>query len=346
MRRLILSLSLLLFTLTTFGQNYFITNQYAYDLFLVNPADAGNNSKCITFNGFYQKQWFGVDLAPTTQLFAFQAPLMNNLGSGTYVFNDRNGNYNRMGLQQSFSVEIKLRENRNGFTSLHFGLSAIIDHTSLDYGNFTDGAALDPVISGAAESGTSFNANTGLMLEVNNYHIGVAISELFAQNNPMYQSEWEPKTGPVIHAHAGTSWKFPDRDLYIEPLFYYRRDANSDTRFDANLKLYMPTPDPNFALWGILAYRRSMDEQLGRDLGLGTTVGIDYRSFSFGVEHQLGLTSAQKQFGSALLLVAGYRICSDKSKRAMPCTQKDAIIKAAQRDKNRGLKGIKDATAK
>jgi hypothetical protein len=89
-----------------------------------------------------------------------------------------------------------------------------------------------------------------------------------------------------------------------------------------------------------------MDEQLGRDLGLGTTVGIDYRSFSFGVEHQLGLTSAQKQFGSALLLVAGYRICSDKSKRAMPCTQKDAIIKAAQRDKNRGLKGIKDATAK
>lgn len=48
-----------------------------------------------------------------------------------------------MGLQQSFSVEIKLRENRNGFTSLHFGLSAIINHTSLDYGNFTDGAALD-----------------------------------------------------------------------------------------------------------------------------------------------------------------------------------------------------------
>ncbi|WP_234408597.1 type IX secretion system membrane protein PorP/SprF [Marinilabilia salmonicolor] len=143
MRKLVLSLCLLIISLNALGQNYFITNQYAYDLFLVNPADAGNNSECITFNGFYQKQWFGVDLAPTTQLFAFQAPLMNNLGSGTYVFNDRNGNYNRMGLQQSFSVEIKLRENRNGFTSLHFGLSAIINHTSLDYGNFTDGAALD-----------------------------------------------------------------------------------------------------------------------------------------------------------------------------------------------------------
>ena len=346
MRKLILSLSLLLLTLNAFGQKYFITNQYAYDLFLVNPADAGNNSNCITFNGFYQKQWFGVDLAPTTQLFAFQAPLMENLGSGTYVFNDRNGNYKRMGLQQSFSVEVKLRENRHGFTSLHFGLSGIIDHAAIDYGNFTDGAALDPIIAGSSESGTGFNANTGLMLQVNNYHVGMAVSNLLSQNNPMYKSEWEPQTGPTIHAHAGTSWKIPDREIYVEPLFYYRRDQNTDSRFDANVKLYMPSLDPNFAFWGILAYRRSMDEQLGRDLGMATTVGIDYRSFSFGVEHQLGLTSAQKQFGSAFVLVAGYRICSDKSKRAMPCTQKDAIIKAAQRDSNRGLKGIKKATSK
>jgi len=346
MRKLILSLCLLIISLNALGQKYFITNQYTYDLFLVNPADAGNNSKCITFNGFFQKQWLGVDLAPTTQLLSFQAPLMSNLGSGTYIFNDRNGNYNRMGLQQSFSVEVILRENRHGFTSLHFGLSALLEQSSIDYGNFTDGAALDPIIAGSTESGIGFNANTGVMLEVNNYHVGVAVSDLFSQTNPLYKSEWEPTTGPAIHAHAGTSWKIPDRDVYLEPLLYYRRDQNTDSRFDANLKLYMPTMDPNFAFWGILSYRRSMDEQLGRDLGMATTVGIDYRSFSFGIEHQLGLTAAQTRFGSAFVVVAGYRICSDKSKRAFPCTQKDAIIKAAQRDKNRGMKGVKDATAK
>lgn len=344
MRKILIPLFLLFIAFTVSGQKYFITNQYVYDLFLVNPADAGNNSKCITFNGFYQKQWFGVDLAPTTQLLSFQAPLVNDLGAGTYVFNDRNGNFTRRGLQQSFSVEVKLRENRYGFTSLHFGMSAFLEQSSIDQSSFDDALGIDPVIAGASESGTGFNANTGLMLEVNNHHLGAAISNIFSQNNPMYTSEWEPETGPDIHVHAGTSLKIPDRDVYFEPLFYYRRNQNADSRFDANLKVYMPTIDPNIALWGILAYRRSMDEQLGENLGMGTTIGVDFKSFSLGIEHQLGMTNAQKQFGSAFVVVASYRICSDKSKKAFPCTQKDAIIKAAQRDKKRGLQGIKDAS--
>lgn len=343
MRKLILELLLGFIILPAFGQKYFITNQYVYDLFLVNPADAGNNNHCITFNGFYQKQWFGVDLAPTTQLFSFQTPVIQNLGSGTYIFNDRNGNFKRMGLQQSLSAEVILRENRHGFTSLHFGISAFLEQSSIDYSNLDEDAGLDPIITGASENGSGFNINTGVMLEINNHHIGIAASNLLGQNNPMYKSDWEPDNMPDIHIHAGTSYKIPDREIYVDPLLYYRRSSNNDTRFDANLKLYMPTLDPKFAFWGILAYRRSMDDRLGKDLGLGTTFGIDYKSFSLGIEHQLGMTAAQKRFGSAFILVASYRICAGKNKGAMPCTQKDAIIKAANRSKKRGLKGIKDA---
>jgi type IX secretion system PorP/SprF family membrane protein len=257
---------------------------------------------------------------------SFQTPLVNNLGSGTYIFNDRNGNFKRMGLQQSFSVEVILRENRKGFTSLHFGLSALFEQSAIDYSNFHADMGIDPVINGAGESGTGFNANSGLMLEINNYHIGVAASNILSQNNPMYKSEWEPDLGVDLHVHAGTSWKVPDRELYFEPLLYYRRNNISDSRFDANMKIYMPTMDPNVAFWGILAYRRTMDHRIGKDLGMATTVGFDFKSFSLGIEHQLGLTAAQKQFGSAFVVVAGYRICKDKKKSAFPCTQKDAII--------------------
>lgn len=345
--RLCLILFGLMFIVTNgIAQKYYITNQYVYDLFLINPADAGNNNKCMTFNGFYQKQWFGVDLAPTTQLLSFQTPLVNNLGSGTYIFNDRNGNFKRMGLQQSFSAEVILRENRRGFTSLHFGLSGLFEQSFLDFSTFQDDAGVDPVIGGAGESNTGYNANAGLMLEVNNYHIGVAASNILTQTNPMYKSEWEPDVGMDVHLHAGSSWKMPGRELYLEPLLYYRRNKISDSRLDANFKLYMPTLDPNVAFWGILAYRRTMDHRIGKDLGLATTVGFDFKNFSVGMEHQLGLTAAQKQFGSAFVVVAGYRICTNKEKSAFPCTQKDAIIKAAQRDKNRGLKGIKDPGGK
>lgn len=342
MRKYLLILALVFFANLAYGQKYYITNQYVYDLFLVNPADAGSNRNCITFNGFYQKQWFGVDLAPTTQLLAFQTPLMNNLGSGTYVFNDRNGNFKRLGLQQSFSVEVLLRKNRRGNTSLRFGLSAFLEQSSIDYGNLSDGAMVDPVFSGGRESGIGFNANSGVILQVNDHQLGVAASNVFAQNNPMYKSEWEPNQGMDFHLHAGSSFKIPERDVFLEPLFYYRFNNLSESRLDANLKLYMPTLDPNVAVWGILAYRRSMDVRLGKNLGMATTFGIDYKSFSLGIEHQLGLTPAQKQFGSAFVLVASYRICAKKGS-AFPCTQEDAIIKAAQRDKNRGLQGIKDA---
>jgi hypothetical protein len=53
------------------SQRSFITNQYNYDLFLMNPADAGSNRNCYVVGGVYQRQWFGTDMAPTTQLLSF-----------------------------------------------------------------------------------------------------------------------------------------------------------------------------------------------------------------------------------------------------------------------------------
>ena len=92
MEKKLLIILFLILSLSTFGQQYYVTNQYVYDMFLMNPADAGSNRQCLTLNGYFHKQWFGTDLAPTTQMVTFQAPLKSSVGSGTYLFNDRNGN--------------------------------------------------------------------------------------------------------------------------------------------------------------------------------------------------------------------------------------------------------------
>ncbi|MFW6043224.1 MAG: PorP/SprF family type IX secretion system membrane protein [Marinilabiliaceae bacterium] len=347
MRKWVLLINILLLGfLELSGQKYFITNQYVHDLFLVNPSDAGSNRECITLNGFYQKQWFDMDLAPTTQLLAFQAPLKQDLGAGAYLYNDRNGNFNRQGLQTSLSSKVVLSKARNGERSLHFGLSAMIDQSSVNMDMLSEPGVNDPVITGESNKGVGFNANAGMMFKINSYRFGAAASNIFSQNNPMYNSEWEPDTGPDFHLHAGTSWKVPERELFLSPLLYFRSNQHSDTRLDANLELFMPTLQEGIAFWGILAYRRTMDQQLGENLGLATTVGLDYKSFSFGIEHQLGLTQAQQQFGSALVAVLRYRICTGSRKGAYPCTQEDAMLKFSDRKKDRGLKGVDDPGGK
>jgi len=347
MRKWLLFINILLLGFSELaGQKYFITNQYVHDLFLVNPSDAGSNRNCITLNGFYQKQWFDMELAPTTQLLAFQAPLMQDLGAGAYLYNDRNGNFRRQGLQTSLSSKVVLSKARHGEKSLHFGLSTLFEQSSINMDLLSDPDVVDPVITGESDKGVGFNANAGMMLKINNHRFGVAASNIFSQNNPMYNSDWEPETGPDFHLHAGTSWKLPERELYFSPLLYYRSNQHSDTRLDANLELFMPTLKEGIAFWGILAYRRTMDQQLGENLGVATTVGIDYKSFSFGIEHQLGLTDAQKQFGNTMVAVVRYRICEGSRKGAYPCTQKDAMFEFSNRKKDRGLKGIDDPGGK
>lgn len=335
--RIILVTGLLLIVTMASSQRYFVTNQYVYDMFLMNPAAAGFNRTCVSVNGFYQRQWFGTDLAPTTQLFAAQMPAGGNVGSGTYILNDRNGHNRKMSLMQAFSVEIKIKENRNGTnTSLVFGLGALIEQATVDQSNFEGGVGIDPVVSGNKESGIGYNANTGMLLRIGKYHVGAAATNILPQNNPLYDSEYEPELPVDFHVHAGTYFKYPTRDIWFEPQIYYRRNSLQDTRLDLNMKLDIPTFNQDFSFWGVIAYRRNVDSKFGKSLGLAVTGGINYKGINVGLEHQLGLTGAQTHYGSAYLLVFGYNFCHDKKTRSLPCSERDPIVNPDAKYRKKG----------
>jgi len=322
MKKLLLIAFGLVTTLTvTLGQKYYLTNQYVYDLFQMNPSAAAYQKNCITANGFYQKQWFGTELAPTTQILSIQMPVTGHLGSGTYLYNDRNGFHKEMGLNQAFSYEILLLKKRNKLMTLSFGLAFVLEQTSLDMSSFTEGAVMDPIIIGTGESGFGFNASSGALLKYNEMHLGISFTNILPENNRMYRSAFEPARVMDMHIHAGGSFKVADRDLYLEPLFMFRKNSLTDSRMDVNLKAYLPTSNPDFATWGLLSYRHTMDHQFGKSLGMAVTAGFVYQQFSIGLEYQLGLTTAQIDYGSNYQLVLSYRICRDKSKGAIPCSK-------------------------
>lgn len=320
MRKLGLILGLFIATQVGYAQKYYLTNQYVYDLFQMNPAAAAFHKNCFTATGIFQKQWFGTDLAPTYQVFSFQIPIMEQMGSGTYVYSDRNGYYKEMGLHQAFSYELQLKKTKRRAMTLSFGLAFTLEQSSLHMSELMDPDYFDPILNGGNESGWGFNASTGLLLKYNDYHLGIGITNLLPQNNPMYRHEDEPPLTTDIHIHAGSSFKIPDRDFYLEPSFLYRRNMYVDSRLDANLKLYMPTPDPDWATWGLVSYRHTTEDKIGKSLGMAVTGGVVYKNFSVGLEYQFGLTKARSAYGNTYQLVVNYRICRDKSKSAIPCS--------------------------
>nr|WP_319398693.1 PorP/SprF family type IX secretion system membrane protein [uncultured Carboxylicivirga sp.] len=317
--------SLLVILMLTFwgasAQKYYLTNQYVYDLFQMNPSAAAFQKNCITINGFYQKQWFGTDMSPSTQIVSFQAPVTGQLGSGTYVYNDQNGYHREFGLNQAFSYEILLLKKRKKVMTLSFGLAFVLEQSSVDQRDFVGDGIYDPAIPGAGENGFGFNASTGVLLKYNDIHVGFAITDILPENNPLYQSVYEPSRVADMQFHAGGSFKVADRDLYLEPLFMFRKNTLTDSRMDMNVKIYMPTPNPDWSVWGLLAYRHTADSELGKSLGMAVTGGVVYQQFSIGLEYQLGLTQAQLDYGSNYQLVCSYRICRNKKAKAIPCSK-------------------------
>lgn len=321
MKRILLVVVCLIGWKAVCAQRYFVSNQYVYDLYLTNPAAAGFYKGCYTFSGFYQKQWMGVDQAPATQILSFQGPATESLGVGVYGYNDRNGNFSKVGLQAAFSYEVLLVKKRRTTSTLTFGLAFMGEQSSVDLANLSDDAMNDPVIVNSADKGFGLNASAGALLKYNHYHAGFAVTNILPQTNPMYLEDDEPDLTMDLHFHLGGTYKLNRRDVFFEPLIMYRRNMDVNSRLDLSVKSLMPTPDRNLSFWGILAYRRDMDNKFGKSASLITTAGVYYHQFNIGLEYQLGLTGARSDYGNYYQLVVGYRFCKKRSRGAIPCSE-------------------------
>lgn len=307
------------------GQKYYVSNMYAYDLFLLNPAAAGNEKSCYAISGFCQKQWLGEEKSPGTQLLTFQGPLYGNLGMGTYLYNDQNGDMSELGFEQAFSYRLLVAKPSRSFdhlVSLDFGLALVGNQTRLDETALVDPNRYDPIIGGGISSGWGMNANAGLQLNFDDYHLGLSVGNLFPQNNSLYDGDFEPELGRDMQFHMGALFKLPGYDIFFDPLLMYRQSTFLDRRLDVNLKVQFTSPKSDITTWGLVGYRHVMDKHAGKSLVLGTALGISYKRLTVGVEYQHGLTHAQQDFGYSGQVVLGYKFCKKSTSGApIPCSK-------------------------
>lgn len=299
------------------AQRYFVTNLYPYELFLVNPSAAALKKDCYSISGYFQKQWFGVDEAPTTQILSYEKGFKKSVGIGGYVYNDRNGLNGDIGLQQSFAYQVELANSSRYTSQLLFGISAMVNQRSIDLSGVS-GTSLDPLLTGET-SGYGYNANAGVLLTINDFQFGVSATNLLPIKNSLYNDQREPKTNIDLNFHTSYLFRIPGREIQIEPLIFYRRDNYLDSRADINLNIILGTSNVDFLIWGLLGYRYNSASLQQTSHGVAFTAGMVYRRFKLGLEYQYGLTNARYQFGDSYQLIIGYPICRERKRGAIPC---------------------------
>ena len=101
------------------GQQLSLTNQYHINPFSLSPAFAGHNNNTEIFLD-YRNSWGGIDGAPEVSNMNINGKLMENMGIGGTIINDRIGIFRTVNASLAYAYQYKLAQDR----ALRFGLGS------------------------------------------------------------------------------------------------------------------------------------------------------------------------------------------------------------------------------
>lgn len=304
---------------TVSAQDELVYDQYYWNYYLANPAVAGA-TRCTHVLGTFKKQWVGMDDSPMTETVSFRTRILQNVGIGAYVYNDKNGYSERQGGQVTFAYHIPLSQNYGYFMKnrelqrqLSFGISAVISHYGFDDKLFSEDNAMSDVTiaNGGTDKGTYFNANFGTYFLWDDFFAGVSLANLLPTELDQLGSD-EPVRPLTYFVFLGYDFPVND-DISVEPSIMFIGNENSERQLDFNLKYEQSMPDnPDFSYWLQLAYRHTLDSGNSAALAFSPMGGITWKGFHIGYAYTLGLTNIQRHNSGTHEVMLGYSWCHVK----------------------------------
>lgn len=238
--------------------------QYVFNNYLLNPAVAGIENYTDVKAG-YRSQWTGLQGAPVTSYLTVNAPLGQNFlqgdatafpanggvnpssrlytqnymaaephhGIGFMVVSDQAGPINQTNIDASYAYHLGLSGNLN----LAVGVSAGLNHISLNTSLITLENPLDPAISNGNNSQWKPDLSVGGWLYSSNYYVGASVQQLipqnlyFSTNNSYNQS----KTVPQYFVTGGVKLFLTD-EITLLPSFLIKVIEPTPITYDLNAK--------------------------------------------------------------------------------------------------------------
>ena len=277
---------LLLFIFCTAALSAFSQKTPTYSLqsssqLLANPAYAGVPDAFVAQLSI-RSQWSNIPGSPLTTSLTAVTSIKERFGAGVLINNDKIGIFNNYNISSNFAFNVI-----EGDIRLVFGVSGGIIDKSFDYSLLATEVSNDDAIFFAENEKTSGVFGTGLLLNSDQFYLGISMLNLSSESRELYLS-------------AG--YFFDQIDLLrIRPSLMYRKtvdsssmDINMDVMFSNSLWFGLGLRDFSNVMmktqFDILEY---LTVGYAFDIYAGDLAGNKLTSHEVGVRVQLAVFDSQ-----------------------------------------------------
>ena len=147
---------------------------YAFNPFLLNPAEAGSGENIRLF-GHYRNQYADYEGAPVTQIFTADGAIpKKKFGLGLQVFNDQTNILQHTGFSLAYAYRLDLSD----ALSLRMGVSGNLSRRGIDFSKIQLEDEQERANMQGMQQNTHFDGDAGVSLRYQNLHFGFAIPQL------------------------------------------------------------------------------------------------------------------------------------------------------------------------
>ncbi|MFD2871299.1 type IX secretion system membrane protein PorP/SprF [Mucilaginibacter ximonensis] len=276
--------------------------QYVFNNFLLNPAVAGIENYTDAKLG-YRSQWTGLNGAPVTSFLSVNAPIGTDFtqgdatafpgggdvnpssrlytqnyqasaphhGIGFTLVNDKAGPITQTNFAAAYAYHLGLAPRLN----MSVGVSAGINHISLNTSEITLATPLDPAIANGNNSQWKPDLGVGAWLYSADFYAGISVQQLLKQNLYFSTSTTAidvSQTVPHVFLTAGTKLYVSD-DITLLPSVLVKEIKPVPLTYDLNLKASF---QDKFWLGGSYRHNDSFGVLAGFNLSSFINVGYSY----------------------------------------------------------------------
>lgn len=286
MKKFLVLLTVMLFSLQGKAQTDPLYTQYRVNMLSVNPAYAGSRN-ALTVAYLYRNQWVGLDGAPTTQTILAHSPINDNLGFGASVTHDVIGPTKQTAAYVTTSGRIKFGTNTYLSAGIQFGM----DYFNSNFSTITTATGTDNAF-GENEIKLAPNIGAGLYLSNDRYYLGFSIPKVLSST--LYDNGNNGDVKQKRHYTAIAGYVFDLRpSIAFKPSVLARFVESAPASFDLTTQFIFADKfwiGP-FYRWAestgvIAAYNVTPQLRIGYSYDYSLTELIDYNSGS----HEITLT--------------------------------------------------------
>lgn len=260
-------------------------SQYMQNDFVINPAVAGSYDYSPILLTF-RSQWTGFNDAPMTQTVSAHTSLLETMGVGGFLFNDKTGPISRMGLQLAYAYHLRVGSR----SWLSFGVGGMMYQHSIDKSLITLDEPDDAAMLGDKNRKFMADAVFGMKYIFEGFYFGFSAPQLVQSELKINDSNLNKL---VRHYFVNTGYNIKISDNFgLEPSVLFKAISSAPMQLDANLKFIYKD-----MVWLGTSFRNS-------DAAI-VMVGLKKNNFQFGYSYDATLSEIKKYSSGSHEIVLG-----------------------------------------